>query len=123
VDDATIGDTFMATGHYDLKKAKNGQFHFNLKAGNGEIILSSEMYASKASAENGISSVQINAPDEDQYEIKPSKDGQHYFVLKAKNQQVIGVSEMYTATSAAHKGMQSVVKNGPSTDIRDLTGH
>ena len=52
----------MATGHYDLKKAKNGQFHFNLKAGNGEIILTSEMYASKASAENGITSVQNNAP-------------------------------------------------------------
>lgn len=111
----------MATGHYDLKKAKNGQFHFNLKAGNGEIILSSEMYASKASAENGISSVQINATDEDQYEVKPSKDGQHYFVLKAKNHQVIGVSEMYTAPSAAQKGMQSVVKNGPTTDVRDLT--
>lgn len=111
----------MATGHYDLKKAKNGQFHFNLKAGNGEIILSSEMYASKASAENGITSVQINATDEGQYEIKPGKDGQHYFVLRAKNQQVIGVSEMYTALSAVQKGVQSVVKNGPSTDVRDLT--
>jgi uncharacterized protein YegP (UPF0339 family) len=111
----------MATGHYELKKAKNGQFHFNLKAGNGEIILSSEMYASKASAENGITSVQTNATEKGQYEIKPGKDGQHYFVLRAKNQQVIGVSEMYTATSAVEKGMQSVVKNGPSTDIRDLT--
>ncbi|WP_369790022.1 YegP family protein [Rouxiella sp. WC2420] len=111
----------MATGHYDLKKAKNGQFHFNLKAGNGEIILSSEMYASKASAENGITSVQINATDEGQYEIKPGKDGQQYFVLRAKNHQVIGVSEMYTATSGLQKGMLSVVKNGPSTDIRDLT--
>lgn len=44
----------MAIGHYELKKAKNGQYHFNLKASNGEIILASEMYASKASAENGI---------------------------------------------------------------------
>ncbi len=44
----------MSSGHYEIKKAKNGQYHFNLKASNGEIILSSEMYASKASAENGI---------------------------------------------------------------------
>lgn len=51
----------MALGHYEIKKAKNGQYHFNLKASNGEIILSSEMYASKASAENGIASVQSNS--------------------------------------------------------------
>lgn len=111
----------MANGHYDLKKAKNGQFHFNLKAGNGEIILASEMYASRASAENGISSVQNNAAFEEQYEIKPSKDGQHYFVLKAKNHQVIGISEMYSTESAVKKGIQSVIKNGATTDIRDLT--
>ncbi|TPG64044.1 YegP family protein [Ewingella americana] len=110
----------MATGHYELKKAKNGQFHFNLKAGNGEIILTSEMYASKASAENGIASVQSNSTDEKQFEVKPGKDGQYYFVLKAKNYQVIGVSEMYTTDAAARKGMASVIKNGPSTDVRDL---
>lgn len=113
----------MATGHYELKKAKNGQFHFNLKAGNGEIILTSEMYASKASAENGIASVQANSTDEKQFEVKPAKDGQHYFVLKAKNHQIIGVSEMYTTEAAAHKGITSVSKNGPSTDIRDLTAN
>ena len=60
----------MAIGYYEIKKAKNGQFHFNLKASNGEIILSSEMYASKASADNGIASVQANSPDEAQFEIK-----------------------------------------------------
>ncbi|MEG3134064.1 YegP family protein [Rouxiella sp. T17] len=111
----------MATGHYFLHKAKNGQFHFNLTAGNGEVILNSEMYASKASAENGITSVQNNATDEGQYEIKAGKNGQHYFILRAKNNQVIGVSEMYTAVSSVQKGIQSVVKNGPSKDIRDLT--
>jgi uncharacterized protein YegP (UPF0339 family) len=115
------GEIFMATGHYEIKKAKNGQFHFNLKASNGEIILTSEMYASKASAENGIASVQTNSPDEKQYEVKPAKDGQHYFVLKAKNHQIIGVSEMYTTEASARKGIASVSKNGPTTDIRDLT--
>ncbi|MGO2258367.1 MAG: YegP family protein [Hafnia alvei] len=111
----------MAIGYYEIKKAKNGQFHFNLKASNGEIILSSEMYASKASADNGIASVQSNSPDEAQFEIKNSSSDQPYFTLKAKNHQVIGTSEMYSSESAARKGVQSVVKNGATTDIRDLT--
>lgn len=48
---------------FELKKTAQGQFHFNLKAGNGEIIASSEMYESKASAKNGIESVKKNAAD------------------------------------------------------------
>lgn len=111
----------MATGYYELKKAKNGQYHFNLKASNGEIILSSEMYGSRASAENGIKSVQTNSSEEGQYELKHSSTNQPYFVLKATNQQVIGISEMYSSESAAKKGLQSVLKNGASTDVRDLT--
>jgi uncharacterized protein YegP (UPF0339 family) len=50
-------------GKFEIKQAKNGQFHFNLKAGNGEIIATSEMYESKASAKNGIESVKKNAAD------------------------------------------------------------
>ncbi len=69
----------MALGHYEIKKAKNGQYHFNLKASNGEIILSSEMYASKASAENGIASVQSNSPQESQCRFNLST--QHSFQL------------------------------------------
>ncbi|WP_411704009.1 YegP family protein [Edaphovirga cremea] len=111
----------MATGYYELKKAKNGQYHFNLKASNGEIILSSEMYGSKASAENGIKSVQTNSSEEGRYELKHSSSNQPYFVLKATNHQVIGISEMYSSESAAKKGLQSVLKNGASTDVRDLT--
>ncbi len=112
----------MASGHYDLKKSTNGQqFHFNLVASNGEIILSSEMYNSKASAENGIASVQTNSPSEAQYELKQSTNGKPYFVLKAKNHQIIGQSQMYSAEASAKNGIQSVMKNGPTTDIRDLT--
>lgn len=50
-------------GKFELKQAKSGQYHFNLKAGNGEIIATSEMYESKASAKNGIESVKKNAAD------------------------------------------------------------
>jgi uncharacterized protein len=48
---------------FELKKSASGKFHFNLKAGNGEIIASSEMYESKAAAKNGIESVRKNAAD------------------------------------------------------------
>jgi len=48
---------------FEIKKTATGQFHFNLKAGNGEIIATSEMYESKASAKNGIESVKKNASD------------------------------------------------------------
>ena len=48
----------MAQGFYELKVAKDGQFMFNLKAANGQVILTSELYKTKASAENGIASVQ-----------------------------------------------------------------
>ncbi|EFE95929.1 MULTISPECIES: YegP family protein [Serratia] len=111
----------MATGHYELKKSSNGQYHFTLKASNGEIILSSEMYASKASAENGIASVQTNSPNEAQYETKVSSSDKPYFVLKAKNHQIIGVSQMYSSDASAKSGIQSVIKNGPTTDVRDLS--
>jgi uncharacterized protein YegP (UPF0339 family) len=50
-------------GKFVLKQAKNGKFHFNLVAGNGQVIASSEMYESKRAALNGIESVKKNAPD------------------------------------------------------------
>lgn len=111
----------MTQGHYEIKKAKNRQFHFNLKASNGEIILSSEMYASKASAENGITSVRSNSPQESQYELKRNGKNEPYFVLKAKNHQIIGVSEAYSSEAAAKNGIASVMKNGPTATIKDLT--
>ncbi len=50
-------------GRYDRKTSSNGKFYFNLKAGNGQIIGTSEMYESEASRDNGIESVKKNAPD------------------------------------------------------------
>ncbi|PHM30504.1 YegP family protein [Xenorhabdus innexi] len=111
----------MATGHYDLKKAKNGQFYFNLVAANGEIILSSEMYTTKAAANKGIHSVQVNSPDKARHEVRKNKSGKTYFVLKARNHQVIGISESYSDETAMKKGMQSVMKAGTTDKIRDLT--
>lgn len=100
-------------GKFELKVAKNGSYHFNLKAGNGQIILSSEMYESKSAAQNGIASVQKNSPDDGRYERRTSTNGKPYFVLKAGNGQEIGRSEMYESTASMENGIESVKKNGP----------
>lgn len=105
---------------YEIKKAKDGQFYFNLKASNGQVILTSEMYKAKSGAKNGISSVQENSANDDQFERKTSTSDKHYFVLKAKNNQVIGQSQMYASGSAMEKGIESVKNNGPKAEIADL---
>ena len=48
---------------FELKKTSNGQFRFNLKATNGQVIATSESYKTKAACLNGIESVRKNAPD------------------------------------------------------------
>ncbi|MDR0219748.1 MAG: YegP family protein [Enterobacteriaceae bacterium] len=111
----------MATGHFDLKKAKNGQFYFHLIAANGDVILSSEMYTTKAAANKGIHSVQVNSPDKSRHEVRKNKSGKTYFVLKARNHQIIGISESYGNENAVKQGMQSVMKVGSTEKVRDLT--
>lgn len=108
-------------GKYVIKKATNGQYYFNLKAGNGQVILTSEMYVSKSGAQNGISSVQTNCPLDSKYDRRRSRNNEYYFNLKAANNQVIGTSEMYTSEAAMENGINSVKTNGRTTTIEDLT--
>ena len=108
-------------GKFELKTAKSGQFHFNLLAGNGQIILSSELYESKASALNGIESVKKNAADDGRYDRLESSNGKPFFTLKAGNHQVIGKSEMYESVASRENGIESVKKNGPDAETKDLT--
>ena len=108
-------------GKFELKMSNSGKFMFNLLAGNNQIILTSQLYEAKASAENGIESVKKNSPNDDRYERKESKKGEPYFVLKASNGQVIGNSEMYSSKSAMENGIASVKKNGPDAPTVDKT--
>ncbi|WP_318345905.1 YegP family protein [Flagellimonas baculiformis] len=107
-------------GKFEIKTDKSGQFRFNLKAGNGQVILSSESYSSKAACENGIESVKKNSQDDSKFERKTAKDGSPYFNLKASNGQVIGASEMYSSTAAMENGIASVKKNAPGASIEDM---
>ncbi|WP_171240503.1 YegP family protein [Ruegeria sp. HKCCA5491] len=106
---------------FELFTDKAGEYRFRLKAGNGEIILASEGYKQKASAENGINSVKKNANDDSRYERKDTSAGKPMFNLKASNGQVIGTSEQYSSASARDKGIESVKKNAPQAKVDDLT--
>lgn len=109
-------------GSFLIKKASDGQTYFNLKAGNGETILTSEMYTAKAGALGGIESVKKNASDDARYERKVSASGKHFFVLKAANHEVIGQSEMYASEAARDNAIASVKSNAPGADTKDVTG-
>ncbi|MCE1252566.1 MAG: YegP family protein [Anaerolineae bacterium] len=108
-------------GKYELKKTTSGKFMFNLKAGNGQIILTSEQYQEKSSALGGIESVKKNSADDARYERKATAKGQPYFVLKAGNGQVIGTSETYSAAANMENGITSVKENGPTAVVDDKT--
>ena len=108
-------------GKFEIKKAKNGQFYFHLKASNGEIILASETYKTKRSALNGIASVQKNSPEAARFDRRKGKGEKPYFVLKAANHQIIGQSEMYESDRAMENGIKSVQKHGGSTKVEDLS--
>ena len=117
-------------GKFIITTAKNGEFTFNLKASNGEVILTaSETYTSQSACENGIASVKKNAlshiedqtKDEKQtnpkFELYKDKGGEFRFRLKAANGQNIGRSEGYKAKASAKKGIASVAKNAPDAPI------
>ena len=113
-------------GKFEIKKTKNDGFMFNLKAGNGEIIATSETYNSLDACKNGINSVITNAPEapvEDQtvegfateknpkFELYTDKKGEFRFRLKAKNGQIIATGEGYKAKAGCKNGIESIKKN------------
>lgn len=108
-------------GYYELKKTEADKFHFTLKAGNHEVILSSQQYAEKANALKGIESVRVHGPKDEHFERKVSAKGEPYFSLKAANGQLIGTSQMYGSEAIRDSGIASVINNSPSPTLKDLT--
>ena len=118
-------------GKFVIRNTKTG-VKFDLKAGNGEVIATSEVYASQAACKNGVESVRKNAPVaavEDQtvegfavekhpkFEIYTDKAGEFRFRLKATNGQIIAVSEGYKAKASCVNGIESVKKNAPEAAV------
>lgn len=107
-------------GKFEINTDKSGKFRFNLKAGNGQVILSSQGYSSKDGCENGIESVKKHSQDDGNFERNTAKDGSPFFNLKASNGQVIGNSEMYSSESAMENGIASVKKNAPGASVEEI---
>lgn len=105
-----MGKTFIS-------KRKNGEFQFNLKANNGQIVLYSDGYKTQAACSNRVESVKKNAPGDSRYNKLDSKNSKYYFNLKAANRQVIGTSEMYERAAGRDKGIVSVKNNTPEADV------
>ncbi|ESU19161.1 hypothetical protein FCR2A7T_25840 [Flavobacterium cauense R2A-7] len=106
-------------GSFLITKRANGEFQFVLKAGNGQVILASEGYTTKAACENGIESVRKNSQEDARFDRLVSKNGKPYFNLKATNGQIIGNSEMYESEAARENGIESVKKNAPDATVKE----
>ena len=118
-------------GKFVIRKTATG-IKFDLKAGNGEVIATSEVYSSESACRNGIASVQKNAPAagvEDQpvegfaavkhpkFEVYTDKAGEFRFRLKATNGQIIAVGEGYKQKASCMNGIESVKKNAVDAKI------
>ena len=118
-------------GKFVIRTVNTG-IKFDLKATNGQVILTSEVYTTKAACQNGVQSVMKNAPAanvEDQtvegfetmthpkFEMYQDKAGEYRFRLKARNGEIIGVSEGYTTKANCVNGVESVKKNAADAEI------
>ena len=108
-------------GTFELSKNKAGQFCFNLLAANKRVILTSEAYATRASAVAGIVSVRKNAALRERFERRIAKSGKSYFVLLAKNGEIIGQSQMYAHASSCYLGIRSVMVNAAEAALLDCS--
>jgi uncharacterized protein YegP (UPF0339 family) len=98
----------MSTQHqadFILLQSKDDQTYFTLRAANHEVVLTSEMYTSLSAAKNGIEAVRTAAQLDDNFVRKSSHDGQPYFVLRAANHEIIGVSQMYSSPAKRDEGV------------------
>lgn len=117
----SVMDIAMTAGRFELHPSGTGSFRFVLKAGNHQVILSSQIYASHAAALGGIESVRTNAALPERFDRRESKAGEPYFVLKAGNGQIIGQSEMYSSAAGMENGILSVARNAPEAELKDLS--
>lgn len=107
-------------GKFECYTDKAGEFRFRLKAGNGNNILASEGYKSKASCTNGIESVKKNCSDSVRFVKDTTPTGKFRFSLTAKNSQVIGTSQNYESESGRDNGIKSVGRSAPDATVVEV---
>ena len=106
---------------FQIYEGNDSKHYFRLTARNGQNILSSQGYASKASCKNGIDSVKNNGTSADRFEVKVASDGKYYFNLLAANQQVIGKSQMYANKQTCQGGIAAVQRVAAEAGVEDTT--
>lgn len=108
-------------GKFEIYKDKKGEYRFRLVASNGENILASEGYKSRASAMNGASSVQKNCADGNCFVKSTTPGGKYRFSMKARNHQIIGTSQNYDSESSRDNGIKAIGRAANGAKIVDLT--
>lgn len=108
-------------GKFVITKKISGQYHFDLKAANGETILTSQNYTSKANCENGMDSVAVNSLNDSSFERIETEGGKFYFNLKAANGEIIGTSELYPSKAGMEKGIALVRVNAQEAVVEDMS--
>ncbi len=106
---------------FQIFLGSSGDFYFRLNARNGEQILSSQGYSSRANCQNGIESVKKNCADNGRFERKTASDGRFFFNLTATNGQIIGSSQMYKSAGGRDNGIEAVQRVAPAAPVEDLT--
>jgi len=102
------------------QSGKNNEFRFRLKADNGQTILSSEGYATKASCLNGIESVKKNSGDEKRFTKTKTPTNMFRFSLTAANSQIVGTSQNYKTESGRDNGIESVKRNAAKAETKEV---
>jgi hypothetical protein len=102
------------------QSGKKNEFRFRLKADNGQIILSSEGYTSKAACLNGIASVKKNAKDPKKIAKTQTPGNMFRFSVVAANNEVIGISQNYKSESGRNNGVDSVMRNATKAEIKEV---
>lgn len=110
----------MATGRFEVKADKAGEFRFNLLASNGQVILSSEGYVRKESCLKGIESVRRHSAEDRFFERTIAANGKYHFNLKAANGEIIGTSQMYVDVGGMENGIASVRFHAPDAGVFHL---
>lgn len=124
-------------GKFEIKVTDSGKYRFNLKAGNGEVIATSQLYATAASCKKGIESVKriaLTAKLEDQtvegfqtvtnpkFEVYTDKNNETRFRLKARNGEIVATGEGYSAKKSCLNGIESIKKNAPEAKVVMIEG-
>jgi uncharacterized protein len=103
-------DAELSVGRFETFVGRNGQYYFQLLAGNGEQVLASEGYTTLTSAKNGVASVRSNGTSSANYQLRQDSSGQSYVVLVAGNGQVIAVGQRYGSAATAITSVATLVR-------------